>query len=231
MSVQTERQTGPLPRGRHSLSRAEVESSQHRRLCGAALTVVGELGYAATTVADIVGRAQVARRTFYAMFSGKEQCFIAAYDFGVELAMRRLVDSVGGAGVHTFPDRVRALFDTYLAVLAAQPAATRALYIETLVAGGPLIEHRARVHRQFAAYILGVARVGVAAGDLGAEPERELIDMLLGGIDDRIRACLHERGAEALPQLAALFTRTALALCESAPIAGRPIISLPIVSR
>ncbi|MBF6171208.1 TetR/AcrR family transcriptional regulator [Nocardia blacklockiae] len=213
MSAQTEGRSGPLPRGRHRLSRAEVQSSQYRRLCGAALVAVGELGYAATTVADIVSRAQVARRTFYAMFAGKDECFAAAYDYGVELGLRRLREAVESSEPPNFPERVRTLFEVYLTVLATQPAAARALYVETLVAGEPLVAHRARVHRLFADYLADVARLGASRGELREEPDRALIDMLLGGIDDRIRACLHERGAAALPELAPLFTRTALALC------------------
>ncbi|BCK53310.1 TetR/AcrR family transcriptional regulator [Nocardia wallacei] len=213
MSAQTEGRNGPLPRGRHRLSRAEVQSSQYRRLCGAALVAVGELGYSATTVADIVSRAQVARRTFYAMFAGKDECFAAAYDYGVELGLRRLREAMDSADPVNFRDRVHALFETYLSVLATQPAAARALYVETLVAGAPLVAHRARVHRLFADYLAEVARLGVSRGELAAAPDGQLIDMLLGGIDDRIRACLHERGAAALPELAPLFTRTALTLC------------------
>ncbi|WP_024800095.1 TetR/AcrR family transcriptional regulator [Nocardia sp. BMG51109] len=214
MSTQTEDLTGPLPRGRHRLTRAEVQSSQYRRLCGAALVAVGELGYAATTVADIVSRAQVARRTFYAMFASKDECFAAAYDYGVDLGLRRLREAVTAAGPLSFHDRVRCQFEIYLAALAAQPEATRALYVETLVAGDPLVPHRARVHRLFADYFMEVARLGFAGGELSTEPDRQLIDVLLGGMDDRIRACLHERGAAALPGLTPLFTRAAMALCD-----------------
>ncbi|MBF6330798.1 TetR/AcrR family transcriptional regulator [Nocardia transvalensis] len=213
MSVQTEGAAGPLPRGRHRLTRAEVESSQYRRLCGAALVAVGELGYSATTVGDIVSRAQVARRTFYAMFAGKDECFAAAYDFGVESGLRQLGEAIEAAGSTTFAERMRTSFEVYLAVLATQPAATRALYVETLVAGAPLVAHRARVHRLFADYIMDIARCGVQTGELAAQPDPQLVDMLLGGIDDRIRACLHDRAAAALPELAPLFTRAALALC------------------
>ncbi|WP_019929410.1 TetR/AcrR family transcriptional regulator [Nocardia sp. BMG111209] len=216
MSSTTDEPTGPLPRGRHRLSRDEVRSSQYHRLCTAALIAVGELGYAATTVADIVSRAQVARRTFYALFSGKDECFAAAYDFGVETGLRTLQATIAAAGEMSFPARVRLSFEVWLAALAAQPAAARALYVETLVAGGPLVEHRARVHRMFATYMIDIARCGVDSGDLTSEPDPQLIDMLLGGIDDRVRACLHEQGAEQLPELSSLFTRTALALCAGA---------------
>ncbi|NNH71761.1 TetR/AcrR family transcriptional regulator [Nocardia uniformis] len=208
----SEEAAGPLPRGRHRLSREQVTSSQYRRLCTAVLEAVGELGYAATTVAEIVGRAQVARRTFYTFFTGKDECFAAAYDLAVTNALEQLRETVTGMRGVDFAARVRISFEIFLAFLAAQPGAARALYLETLAAGPALREHRAQVHEAFADYIMAVARIGVRDGDLAADPDREAIDMLLGGIDDRVRACLHERGAEALPQLAPLFTRTAIAL-------------------
>ncbi|MCM6777101.1 TetR/AcrR family transcriptional regulator [Nocardia sp. CDC159] len=219
MSVQTDGMAGPLPRGRHRLSRAEVESSQYQRLCAAALVVVGELGYAATTVADIVARAQVARRTFYAMFGGKDDCFAAAYDFGIELGLRRVGETIGAWETSDFAARIRLSFEVHLAMLAADPAATRALYVEALAAGGPLTAHRARVHDLFADCLMGIVRAGVGTGDLPTAPDPGLVDMLIGGIDDRIRACLTERGAAALPELAPLFTHTTLVLCRAGAVA------------
>lgn len=187
-------------------------TSQYRRLCAAVLEAVGELGYAGTTVADIVTRAQVARRTFYAVFGSKDECFAAAYDLAVGNALDQLQDTVTGMQGVNFQDRVRISFEIYLAFLAMQPGAARALYVETMAAGPALVAHRARVHERFADYIMAVAAIGVREGDLAAHPDRRFIDMLLGGIDDRVRACLHQQGAQALPELAPLFTRTAIAL-------------------
>ncbi|AYF75940.1 TetR/AcrR family transcriptional regulator [Nocardia yunnanensis] len=212
VSVETVGEQGPLPRGRHGLTREQVEASQYARLCTAVLDAVGELGFAATTVADIVTRAQVARRTFYAVFGSKDECFGAAYDLAVGAALDQLRETVTGLEGVNFEERVRISFEIYLNVLATQPGAARALYVETLAAGPGLIEHRLRVHERFADYIAAVAAVGVRDGDLAAPPDRELIDMLLGGIDDRVRACLHRQGAHALPELAPLFSRAAIAL-------------------
>ncbi|WP_307817366.1 TetR/AcrR family transcriptional regulator [Nocardia acididurans] len=189
-------------------------TSQYRRLCTAVLEAVGELGYAGTTVADIVTRAQVARRTFYAVFGSKDECFAAAYDLAVGSALDQLQETVTGMEGVNFEDRVRISFEIYLGFLAMQPGAARALYVETMAAGQALVAHRARVHERFADYIMAVAAIGVREGDLRADPDRKLIDMLLGGIDDRVRACLHQKGAAALPELGPLFTRTAIALAS-----------------
>ncbi len=213
-------ESGPLPKGRHGLTREQVVTSQYSRLCTAVLEAVGELGYAATTVADIVTRAQVARRTFYSVFGGKDECFAAAYDLAVGSALEQLQETVTGLVGVSFEDRVRISFEIYLRVLAVEPAAARALYIETLAAGPGLVEHRARVHERFADYILAVVRVGVRAGEVDSEPDRQLIDMLLGGIDDRVRACLHTRGAAALPELAPLFARTAVTIARTSSREG-----------
>lgn len=213
MTVLTDGPPDRLPHGPHRLTREEVEHSQYQRLCAAALEAVGELGYAPTTVTEIVGRARVARRTFYALFGGKEECFAAAYDSAVADCLGLLTETITLSADTPFAEGVHTSFRVFLEILAARPAATRALYIEILAAGPALVEHRARVHRLFAEHIVAVGRIGVQRGEVPVDPDPALIDMLLGGINERIVACLYERGAEHLPELAPLFTRTALILC------------------
>lgn len=75
----TSRREG-LPRGRHELTREEVESSQRGRLLVAMTEVVGEKGYVATSVADVLERAGVSRATFYVLFKDKEACFCEAFE-------------------------------------------------------------------------------------------------------------------------------------------------------
>ncbi|MCC2677106.1 MAG: TetR family transcriptional regulator, partial [Ramlibacter sp.] len=71
-----------LPRGRSSLSLAEAREAQRRRLVRASISAFAELGYADTTIADIVGRARVARQVFYELYESKEDCFLDAESFG-----------------------------------------------------------------------------------------------------------------------------------------------------
>ncbi|EUA43342.1 bacterial regulatory s, tetR family protein [Mycobacterium xenopi 3993] len=47
-----------------------------RRLLDGLATSIGERGYRATTVADIVRHARTSKRTFYDRFVSKEQCFL-----------------------------------------------------------------------------------------------------------------------------------------------------------
>lgn len=56
-------------------SAAEVTPRQ--RLIDALAASIAEVGYSATTVADIVRRARTSRRTFYEHFSDREACLVA----------------------------------------------------------------------------------------------------------------------------------------------------------
>src|SRR5207342_1518423 len=59
------------PRGRHRLPPEVIARSQRERLLDAAIDVVAEKGYGATTVADLSKEAGISRTTFYEMFEDK----------------------------------------------------------------------------------------------------------------------------------------------------------------
>ena len=69
-----------LPPGRHGLPREFVTQNQRDRLAAGTIAVVAERGFNAATITQICAAAGVSRRTFYAYFSSKEECFFAAYD-------------------------------------------------------------------------------------------------------------------------------------------------------
>src|ERR1700679_3296253 len=94
--------------GRHHLPREDVARSQRERMLVAMLQSVAELGYATTTVADVVAGAAVSRSTFYAQFADKEACFVAAYDFAMQHALARMdASTAAAAAAQSWRDRVR----------------------------------------------------------------------------------------------------------------------------
>jgi Bacterial regulatory proteins, tetR family. len=62
---------------RNGLSRDQVTEIQCARLLTAAADTVEELGYARMTVAEVISRAGVSRKTFYDAFADREDCFLA----------------------------------------------------------------------------------------------------------------------------------------------------------
>jgi AcrR family transcriptional regulator len=85
-----------LPRGPHRLAREVVDASQRGRLLDAMAHAVAEKGFGAVSVADVIARAGVSRKTFYVYFRDKLDCFLAAYDVGVEVLLATVREA--GAG-------------------------------------------------------------------------------------------------------------------------------------
>jgi AcrR family transcriptional regulator len=134
----------PLPRGPHRLAREEVLASQRGRMLDAIAEVVALRGYGAATVAGVIERARVSRKTFYEHFRDKEDCFLAAYDTGVEILMATMRDA--GADL-------RPRIGAFLRTLAAEPAFARTFVIEVGAAGPRALERRQQVHEAFAAMV------------------------------------------------------------------------------
>ena len=58
--------------------------SQRRRIFAGLAAALAYHGYENTKVSDVVELAGLSRATFYEHFRGKEACFAAAYEDGVE---------------------------------------------------------------------------------------------------------------------------------------------------
>src|SRR5262245_15977344 len=109
-----------LPAGRHKLPREVVLDSQRERLVQAMAECCAEKGYAETTSYDIVTRAGVSKRSFYANFENKEECFEAAVDGFLALVNEVVADARADdekPWVEMVRDAIRGLLET----LAARP--------------------------------------------------------------------------------------------------------------
>jgi AcrR family transcriptional regulator len=171
-----------LPRGRHGLSREQVLASQRGRMLAAMAEAVAEKGYVRTAVADVIERAGVSRETFYEHFSDKEDCFLAAYDAGVEALLEAMDDAVVGsrAGPEKRLDRV---LSAYFAGLAAEPAFARAFLIEVYAVGPRALERRAELQRRFVATMAEI--FGLESASRGSS-ERFACEALVAAISSLV---------------------------------------------
>jgi AcrR family transcriptional regulator len=124
-----------LPKGRHGLSRAFVISNQRERILDATAHVIAANGYAATRVADITDYAGVSRRTFYELFTDKEDCFLAAFDTFQTMLMARIAEALESKGPRDWETRTRIVIGEVLRFLASEPAFARLSVVEALGAG------------------------------------------------------------------------------------------------
>jgi AcrR family transcriptional regulator len=151
----------PLPRGRHSLTREEVEGSQRERVQRAMAEAMAEKGYALTSVADILRRARVSRETFYELYSSKEDCFMSVFDAAyaaIGEAMAASSAERSAAGVDELP--LARVLDDYLGAIASDPVTARVFLIEVYAAGPEAIERRTALQQGL---------VDLLAGALGAD--------------------------------------------------------------
>ncbi len=133
------------------------DADPRRRLLRAIAVVVDERGFAATTIAEIVREARVSKRTFYEHFEDKLDCFLAAYETGSALLLRRLAAAAEQSDPPApWDERVRRAIRGYLDVLADTPAASRTFAVEIQAAGPRAIALRREMHRRTAQQLVAV---------------------------------------------------------------------------
>jgi AcrR family transcriptional regulator len=114
--------------------------------------VVAEHGVASATVARVVARAGVSRRTFYEQFSGCEDCFLAVFDDTLMRASRIASEAAAGAPP-AWREQLRASLSALLAFFDDEPALGRLLVVDALGAGPDVLERRTRVLQALAAVV------------------------------------------------------------------------------
>ncbi len=124
-----------------SRARQRVARVQRARILNALVDVCAEQGVASLTVAEIVGRAGVSRRTFYELFEDSEGCLLAALEDAVSTVAARLVEAYE-APVR-WRERIRAGMGALLNFLDEEPEVGRLLIVESLGAGPRALECRA----------------------------------------------------------------------------------------
>jgi AcrR family transcriptional regulator len=189
-----------LPRGRYAAPRAVVAESQRERLLVAMADATATKGYANVAVADVIERARVSRRSFYEHFANKEECFLAAYDAGVEGLLRAISEAEAAADGPLAGPRVGT--EVYLQVLADNPAFARTFLIEVLGAGPAALERRDVVHQRFADRLAEAhAAIAKQLGSSARRPSPYIFRAAVGAIHELVTDRLLKEGAETLPGL------------------------------
>jgi AcrR family transcriptional regulator len=173
-------------RVRERLPRSQVTEIQRSRMLTAAVEVVDEVGYGRMTVAQVISRARVSRKTFYDVFADREDCFMAAFDQALEEAR---VLAKGAYGQHLeWVDGVRAALARVLMLMDDEPSLAKLCVVEALGAGPRVLAHRARVLDEVADVI---DRGRFLAGATSEPP-----DVTAEGVAGAIFAVLHARVLE-----------------------------------
>ncbi|OIJ97139.1 TetR/AcrR family transcriptional regulator [Streptomyces colonosanans] len=155
-----------------------------QKLYEAAVTLIAEQGFSATTVDEIAERAGVAKGTVYYNFASKSVLFEELLRHGVGLltaSLREAAENTDLAG-GTKVDALDAMIRAGLGFIARYPAFTQ-LYVAELWRTNRAWQSTLMVVRQqVVAVIEGVLREGVANGELSDEIDVPLTAAALVGM-------------------------------------------------
>jgi AcrR family transcriptional regulator len=161
--------------GKERLPKAVLEEHQRNRVLDAATHVFAERGYNSTTVDDLVAASRIGVGSFYALFAGKEDCFLILLDRVVEDARER----VGSAAPEGAPWAVRASagLRELLEIVAEEADRARIVLVEAPTAGPAGEARYARVTEEVAA----VLREGRSADSGGRGLPESFEEGTIGG--------------------------------------------------
>jgi AcrR family transcriptional regulator len=182
--------------GAHGLPREDVDRIQRQRLFDAMAEVVAEVGYEEATVERVLAQAGVSRRTYYELFSDREDCFVAAYDAAMREAYKLVVDAYLDCA--TPARRIEAGLWAFLGFCAERPAVARMCVVEVFAAGTRARERRADFMERFAA--LMEHALGEMRGD--RQLDRLAAQALVGGVHEVIYGPIDRGDVAGLPELA-----------------------------
>ncbi len=175
-----------------------VTSSKRQTILDGMLEAVGAEGYEHTSVRTVLDRTGVYRQAFYDNFADKDDCYLQAYDAGVERLEALMV--AAAAGETSWTGRLRAGLGALLDFLDAEPDSGRALIVEVHAAGPEALAKRTAAMQRVSSFLdraredIGqsespppIAGEGIAAGIHAVIHSR-----LATGADDGFRQLLPE---------------------------------------
>jgi AcrR family transcriptional regulator len=135
------------------------------------------------TVARVIERARVSRKTFYDTFSDREECFLGAFEQALDHARELVVEAYDRE--LGWRDGIRAALARLLALMDEEPALAKLCVVEALCAGERVLQRRAEVVEELAGVI--------DRGRLVAQGAREPPPVTAEGIVGAVFAVVHTR--------------------------------------
>ncbi len=212
---------------RQSDGHEQLSQIQRARIVAAMVNVASEHGVGYATVARVVARSGVSRRTFYEQFLDREECFLTAFVQAVERIEAVVVPAYSKPS--KWPERVRCGLAALLQFLDRESALARLVVVEAFGAGPKVLERR----RLCIARIVAVVDREGRAAKGGEGPPSLTGEGVVGGALSLIHARLafpapatQTRGSSSAPGPLLAFAASG----DAAPLAEllNPLVSLVV---
>lgn len=221
--------TPRLRPGPGGLPRGQVTQIQRSRMLAAAVEAVGEVGYSRMTVAQVISRARVSRKTFYDVFTDREDCFLAAFEQALGQASSIAREAYQSES--SWRDGIRAGLARLLIFMDEEPGLAKLCIVEALGAGERVLDRRAQVLDELAVVI----DRGREATNATREPPEVTAEGVVGAIFAVLHTRVLEQGAEPLTELLNSLMSMIVLPYLGARAAGRelsrPSLEIPVDPR
>lgn len=175
----------PQPPG---LPRAYEVRTERERLLEAIVKVSAAKGYEATTVAEVVEYAGVPGETFEQMFSGKEECFLEAYEAVFDVLIAHVAAGFESAAEQTWPEQIAAGLRALVELLSAEADIARMAMVEVTAAGDAARERYRAALARFTPFLEQGRTYSGQGEDLPADTARFAVGGATSMIFDEVRA-------------------------------------------
>jgi AcrR family transcriptional regulator/DNA-binding MarR family transcriptional regulator len=160
--------------------RRQVIEIQRARILAAAVDTVEESGYAAMTVAAVIQRARVSRKTFYEVFANRNECFAAVVE--EIFARAHSVASTAYAAESSWLAATRSALNSLLRLVDEEPRLARIWFVDATAGPEAVHERKAEVSAMLAAAI----DVGRGMAGEKRQPPQLTGEATVGGISQII---------------------------------------------
>lgn len=162
---------------------AHVAGMQRRRLLVAFMELIAEDGLGRAGIGAVCARAGVSRRTFYEIFSDREDCILAAVDTALERIAQGVLPVYESQ--EKWSIRIRNGLLALLLCFDEQPGIGRLCVVETLRAGTEVSERRQ--------HIVGLLTAAVDEGRKGSKQGEALPPLTAQGVVGGALSVIHAR--------------------------------------
>lgn len=183
------------PQAYDGVARGQLSDIQRTRILAAMLDVAVERGAGDVSVAHVVDRAGVSRRTFYEIFTDREDCFLAAFEQALVRATGRVLPAYEAE--RAWREKVRAGLAALLSFIDEEPVIGQVLIVESLAGGPKALARRHEAMGKLAVAIEG----GRDEAKASFSPAPLTGEGLVGGALAVIGSRLTEQNGESLVQL------------------------------
>lgn len=186
-------------------------SGLRRRLMWGMAAAIAEKGLETATVADIVRHARTSKRSFYARFTDRDDCYLALYHASCEPVIAAM-ELAGSAEGLSWQDRIRSVISAFLQVLEDNPEVTRAHYIDIATLGERGLTARRAVVTAYIDVIHRLAQQADTPGTDVAAPSHSTMLAVVGAVNELVLLEVESGRVDRLTRLTDDATAAALAL-------------------